>query len=572
VNTRRKVLAGTISFLGARLLFTARAAEAPRTTATADGPRQPPPPAAAGSGFPARSNNYEPDDVRHYGVIANNLEVATQNTAALRALVSPRGTFRGTVRFPNTTGNDVYYLNDIIPFHDGIRIDLQGSTLHFSKRGERADTNSGFIFAIRDFTIENGAIVVDYQMGSGGTNAGNALTFGNRGTDSQYFSPTFDSMLAAPMGNITVRNLRITSNTVGGNGIFMIGGLNGVLMENVWIKGSAGALGAGIYYEFGWATNEPNAHQRQTSHAYNMRFVNINITDINTTSGQAFGLTGAYSCSIDGLYVKSSKILFQCSPGESAFYRPWKGVDEIGAKRNIALRNVVGVDIAGTALSITGASAATGGYLRKANLNIASQADLIDFSIDGFTIDGANLDGGYGIHSSAEKMDVRNGRITQFSRGIVTTDECTRMNIEGVDIIGCRQWGMEIGQGFPIWSPARQKMGFIRGCFVAGNGTATPGSFAAIEIDNCVSFFIEGNRLGYEPSHDGVAETTQGFGVRLGANAHNVVCRGNYIAGAHAGGFAYYSFSTGDTQGNTIENPSGLITTRGSWAGPSAKR
>jgi hypothetical protein len=25
------------------------------------------------------------------------------------------------VSFPNTTGSDIYYLNDIIPFHDGIR-------------------------------------------------------------------------------------------------------------------------------------------------------------------------------------------------------------------------------------------------------------------------------------------------------------------------------------------------------------------------------------------------------------------------------------------------------------------
>ena len=325
----------------------------------------------------AQDARFAPDDVRRYGLVPNNPAAAAANTAALKSLVAPSGGFRGNLAFPNSTGNDVYYLNDIIPFHDGIHLDLQSSTLHFSKPGVKSDTNAGFIFAVRDFSIENGTVVVDFQMGGGATNAGNALTFGNRGTDSGYFSPTYDSHLPAPMGNIVVRNLRIVSNNKGGLGIYMIGGLNGVLMENIWLDGS-GALDYGIYYEFGWATDEPRPELRQTSHAYNMRFSNINISNMNLERGWAFSLIGAYNCWVDGLYVKSSKVLFACSPGESGFYRPWAGVDQVGAKRNIAVRNIVGTGITGTAIGIAGASSKSGGYLAKTNNTAAEQTDLVE--------------------------------------------------------------------------------------------------------------------------------------------------------------------------------------------------
>jgi hypothetical protein len=546
MNTRRSFLAGTLAATSTGSLT---AAALPATATAADN-RSPP--------------DYFAGDVRRYGLVPNNEDAAAENTRALRVLCAPGGALRGSVCFPNTTGRDVYYLNDIISFQDGTHVDLQGSTLHFHKNGEKGDTNSGFIFAVRDFSICNGSIVVDYQMGGGGTNAGNALTFGNRGGDSRYFSPIYDSLLSTPMGNIVVRNLRISSKTRGGNGIFMIGGLSGVVMENIWIDGG-GALYGGIAYEFGWATNEPGMVQRQTSHAHNMRFSNINITALDIEHGWAFGLTGAYNCWIDGLYVKSAKVLFQSSPGEAAFFRPWSGVDQVGAKRNISLHNVVGTNITGTAIIFAGASAKTGGYLHATQNTAGDQTDLIDCSIDGFAIDGADLDGGYGIHSSAGKMDLRNGRITNFSRGIVSTQDCTRMIIESVDIFGCRNEGMEIGQQSTIWNPPREKMGFVRNCFIAGNSTSRPGVFAAIELDLCAVFVIEGNRFGYERAHDGILESTQGPAVRIGAAARRVVCRCNHIGGLKGEGSAYTNRSADASGGNAIEHASGITTTAGAW-------
>jgi hypothetical protein len=550
MSTRRGILSGTLAVASAHALAGIDTA-ASSTAAGANHTRMP----------------YFPGDVRGYGIVPNSEAAAPENTRVLKALCEPGGALHGNLSFPNTTGSDVYYLNDIIAFQDGIHVDLQGSTLHFHKVGEKSDTNSGFIFAVRDFSILNGSIIVDYQMGGGATNAGNALTFGNRGADSRYFSPTYDSLLTLPMGNIVVRNLRISSNTKGGSGIFMIGGLNGVIMENVWIEGG-GKLYAGIYYEFGWATSEPKIELRQTSHAYNMRFSNINISNMNSEHGWAFTLNGAYNCWVDGLYVKTSKVLFACGPGESGFYRPWTGIDQVGAKRNITLRNVVGVGITGTAIDNGGASSKAGGYLHVTQNTAAEQTDLIDFCIDGFAIDGANLDGGYGIHSSAEKLDLRNGRISNFSRGVVTTHECTRMTIDSVDVFGCKQSGMQIGQASTIWDPPRQKMGFIRNCFIAGNGTATPGVFAAIELDVCAAFIIEGNRFGYEPSHDGILESTQGPAVRIGARANNVVCRCNHVGTARNAATAFVNSSADASKGNSVEHSSGIATTAGGWRLP----
>jgi hypothetical protein len=549
MQSRRNVLSTALTLMGAGAVSPAGAATAAASKA--------PPPSEKWTGFPGNLSGI--------GLVPNDPSAANANTAALKSLVDPEGTFGGRVWFPNTTGKDVYYFNDIIPFHDGINVDLQGCTLHFSKIGVRGDTNSGFIFAVRNFSMANGSIVVDYQMAGGGTAAGNALTFGNRGGDSKYFSPIYDSQLPLPMGGIEIRNLRISSNNSGGTGILMIGGLNGVVMENIWIDGR-GALSNGIYYEFGWATNEPKMEMRQTSHAYNMRFSNINISNMNADHGWAFTLNGAYNCWIDGLYVKTSKVLFACGPGESGFYRPWAGVDQVGVKRNIALRNVVGVGITGTAIDNGGASSKAGGYLHVTQNTAADQTDLIDFSIDGFALDGANLNGGYGIHSSAEKVDLRNGRITNFTRGVVTTHECTRMTIDSVDIFGCKQCGMQLGQSSSIWNPPRVKMGLIRNCFVAGNSIEAPGRFAAIELDRCAAFVIECNRFGYEAAHDGVSETTQGFAVRVGSQSNNVVCRCNHTGGVRAG-IAYVNLSASGAQGNTIQNCSGISSTMGMWDG-----
>jgi hypothetical protein len=567
MNTRRKILSGAIALAGTAGPFGARAA-ATRDAGATGGVPFPQSAAEAASSIVPAAYEYPPGDVRRYGVTPNDPRAATANSQALRALVAPTGEFTGTIWFPNASGADIYYLNDVIPFHDDIHVDLQASTLEFAKEAVAADANSGFIFAVRNFSIENGSIVVKYSMGKVASSAGSAIHIGNRGTDSIYFSPAYDSELKSPMRNITLRNLRITSSVANGNAIEMTGGLAGVIIENVWIDGQS-VLSGGIYYEFGWATSG-TTNLRQTSHAHNMRFSNINVTNLQTHVGAAVTLAGAYNCLIDGLYVSGGVAAFNGTSGESLFYRPWAGVDQAGAKHTIALRNVVAHGLVGTALTLGGAQRAANGYLAARKLSAAEQTDLGDYSIDGFALEGAPS--GWGIYTSAAKADIRNGRVSGFQRGIVVGDDCTRLLINAVDVIGCAQSGLQLDVGAAIWNPPRQKMGEIRNCFIAGNSSQRPGVFPAIELDNCAGFLIENNRIGYELGHDGVAETTQGNAVQLGARCTNVICRDNYVGGFHGEGVAYYHASTDGARGNMIQSPGGIATSRGSWGGITVRR
>jgi hypothetical protein len=567
VSTRRKILSGALGLAGAAAPLGARAAVSRKISTAAGAPYAQTRTEAIANIVPV-AYQYPPGDVRRYGVTANDPRAASANVRALRALVLPSGTFTGRLCFPNASGADVYYLNDVIPFHDDIHVDLEASTLEFAKDAVAADTNSGFIFAVRNFCIENGSIVVKYAMRTIATSAGSAIHIGNRGTDSIYFSPAFDSQLQSPMGNITIRNLRITSNVANGNAIEMTGGLAGVVIENVWIDGQS-LLAGGIYYEFGWAT-AGQTNLRQTSHAHNMRFSNINVTNLQRRVSAAVTLAGAYNCCIEGLYVNGAAAVFNGTSGESLFYRPWSGVDTAGAKHTIALRNIVARDIVGTGITLGGAQLAANGYLAAGKLSAAAQTDLGDYSLDGFALEGSA--GGWGIYVSAAKADIRNGRVSGFQRGIVQGDDCTRLLVNTVDVIGCTQQGMQLDIGAAIWNPPRLKMGEIRNCFIAGNGGERAGAYPAIQLDNCAGFLIENNRIGFEPAHDGVPETTQGNAIQLGARATNVLCRDNYVGGVHGAAVAYAHAASDGARGNVIQSPGGIATSRGSWDGITVKR
>jgi hypothetical protein len=523
--------------------------------------------AAEPSGIGATAlNSLELADVRRYGIVPNNSSAAHANTLAMKQLcspeISPHG-FVGRLQFPNTTGTDTYYFDDIITFRDGISLDLQNCTLNFTKSGSDPHAqDAGFIYAIRNFTIENGAIDIHYASASAGQ--GNAIAIGSRSAPGiRYFPNHFDKLLPSPQGNIRIRNLRVASDNPNAKLIVATGGLRNVLFENVMLDGKG--VSDGIYYEFGWQTNEPNPTQRQTSHARNLRFTNIVANNLKRTSdATAIGANGAYNVLLDGISVNGAYSALSFGTGESLFYRPAVGIDDIGAKRNICIRNLVAQDLTGTAVEITGANLSTGGYLRGVQLGATAETDLLDCSIDGFAIDSA---GGYGIRSSAGRLIVSNGRISNCERGIVTTDECTWFSISEVAIVNNIGIGMQIGQGVNIYDPPRQKLGAIRNCFIAGNSTAAAGANAGIQLARCRGVLIENNRFGYERGHDGRDETTQGSAIVAGgADTFSIRCVGNYVAGTAAGAPAYaLSVSGTNGRGCTIEHAGGAVTRQGPW-------
>jgi hypothetical protein len=574
-------------------------------------------------------DQYADGDVLRYKLIPNDPTKATANTAALKALVSwgtSNAGWGGNLKFTNTTGADIYYLNDIIDFRPGIYVDLCNSVLDFTKTSVASDAQSGFIHAKRDFSIGRGTIRVTGYTMFGGTTGGHPIMLGNRGTNSVYFSPLYDSLEPAPMGNIRIHDLYIDSTTVGGTGISSLGGLQNVVIENVVIKGNS-ALNMGIYSEFGWATSETNAWQRQTSHPHNWQVRNLVVNNLKPASndGIAIEMNGAYGITVDGLRVNGAQGLVDFGAGESSFYRPWVGVDDIGSivisanpgaasipcGRYITLRNLTGRGITGSGIAAVGAQATTGAYLNwtanrstyaigdtvfnGANIYICTgtgttagsggptgigagitdngvtwdfvelsaphKTQLLNITLDGFTIDGVDGTGGNGISNYAGQFSARNGKITNFGTAVVQSDEATENVYESLDVLNSNLYGFRIGFASDQYAAARKSNTRILNCFVAGSGQGGSGSGQAIIANNTNGLLIEGNRFGYELIHDGFDDVTQSCAIDISASCHNVVCKNNYVAAVAGGAVAYAQVGAGSSQGCVIDGALGVVTT-----------
>jgi hypothetical protein len=409
---------------------------------------------------------------------------------------------------------------------------------------------------------------------SAATSSGCAIQIGARGAASPYFT-VWDSLLPVPMGNIQLRNLRITVRNTGRNlagsaGIGILGGVENLIAENITIDGN-GTLPCGIAYEFGWATNESAPDQRQSSHAHNMRFANIIVQNLSAAESTAVVLGGAYGCLVDGLQVTSAKNGFWAHPAESMFYRPRAGIEALGVRSTIALRNITVQGVGGKGVAFTGAQSAERTYLAALFAKLGhpaeqlAETDLGDFSLDGFAISNSS---GWGIMTSAGRARICNGRISGCESGIVATDECTSLTIDGVTISGCARQGMRLNLGGAFSQPTRTKKLEIRNCRISGNSTESAGRYAAIEVGaNTDSALIDSCRLGYESVYDGRGETTQGSAVSV-LDGTNILCRGNRVGGVAGSGTAAYSSAAAEPVGahsNTVERATGLTTTAGKW-------
>ncbi len=507
--------------------------------------------------------------VTDYGVVADDQGAASANVAAMRRLVSPAvdggsSSYEGTILFP---GGKIYYFDDVIPFRDYIHIDLQGSTLHFSKIGDEKDRSSGFLFAIRNFSIENGSIAVDYDNIAAVVQAGAALRLGTRaGGRSFYFQDIYDSELPSPMGNLVLKNIDITSNHHGPHsyGILMLGGLDHVVLENVSIDGQGG-LSAGILYEFGFATkpSDPNSTPKpgppQSSHAHDMRLTNIKVTNLSPTpveghNSVALHLGGAYDTVVDGLVVDGAGVGFSATHGEAAYYSTWRNTPEVPVitVRNLTLRNIYA-----DGLTLVGASPFVGGYLADYVTDPSSedQTDHLDYVVVDFNIQGAENVIGTGLYTSARRVEISRGTIAGFKWGIMSNNDCTQIYIDNVSVLDSLKEGIVLAHDSGVWEPPRHKTGHIRNSVIAGSGTPDAHS-QAILLNHVSGFLLEGNTFGYNE------DPTQGVAVWLVRDAQHVVVHDNTVVSTNNNS-AYVSRSS--SKNNILQNNHGLAGTVGEW-------
>lgn len=498
-----------------------------------------------------------PIDVMRFGIVPNDSSPAARsaNSASLKALLSSNSIGPvGRLFFPPISGSDTYYFDDFFPSRDGIMFDGMYCTLDFARTYVAADNQTAFFYFIRNSGIENATIVINYD-GSAGVHAGNAIRIGNRESAGNYFKFGFEDALSVPMGNITLRNLRIRTNNPHNDGvILMLGGMRNVVMENVTIDGG-NASNYGILCEFGtFSTNgSPNNDDLWSSaHPSALIFRNIRVSNLSTTSppggpfeGAGIALIGAYQAIVDNLHVENAYQGFECRAGEALFHSP-APYDDTGARHCISLRNIV-ANVTNTGVVFKGTEPATG-YLATAGITPHEQVDLVRFFVEGFSIKA-----GIGMRVSGPCI-IMNGTIRDASSsgGLVIDDECVQFDINGVNILDGAGDGIRAaGTSAAIISPPRKKIGTIRNCLIAGNAGF------GILMGTSTSVLIENNRLGYNVAYDPDGENVQTRGVAIAADGAGIACRGNFVSVA-TNGTAYTSAGTGD-RGNSIWNARGDV-------------
>lgn len=520
---------------------------------------------------------YEPLNVLRYGIVPNSPNAATTNTTALTTLLNPANIGpTGRLVFPNTTGTDIYYFNNMIQVRDGIRIDLGGCTLNFSKIYAVSDNTMGFFTFIRDVTIENGSIVVNYNGSTGaGNNPGPIMRIGSRSgyKFAGYSAGIFDQDDLVgnglpPMGNITLRNLRMTTtnpNAAVGVMVLMLGGLRNVLVENIVLTGNGNSgPETGFYYEFGYSSTNgfPSTSQQwSSSHATNLVFRNITGKNFHTTSPQeayVVALVEAYNATIENIHSEACGGTFEFRIGEAHFFRPWTA-DVPGVKRCITVRNITSSGATATAINLNGASDVTSSYLSDTLMAAAGlpvltpsqKVDLMRFSLDGFSVDNQV--------SVSGPIDMRNGTVRGGNNPILLQAECQRFHLLNIEALNGSGNGIRANDVSTIF--ARNRIGTIRNCRVAGN------IGAGIALANTASVLIEECQLGYNALYDPANETTQTDGILVdgtGTNAGGVYCKGNFVTVSGAG-VGYHLIGGTSTICCGIEQARGIITTTGSW-------
>lgn len=314
-----------------------------------------------GDGRSAWIRERDPDiSVSWYGIFPNDETLRSQNTDRLVALLDPdQAGVTGRVAFDNVTGADTYYFDGVVAIRDNITLDLNGCTLDFTKDYGAGEDFLAFLMAIRNVTIENGSINIDY-VGADRRNAGQIIRLGARpGYRFGAFLGNEDA-LSEPMGGVSLRNLNLSSNNSGTYGVLLLGGLHGVSIEDVRIDGN-GALRDAIYYEYGALDHS----YVNTTHARNLSFTNVQVRnlDANLQGRAGIQLVGPRDANIRSLMVDSAGAAIIVRPGEATYYRV-AGADQMPGNRHLVnIENVVGTSLQNYGMQLLGANDASLGYL-----------------------------------------------------------------------------------------------------------------------------------------------------------------------------------------------------------------
>jgi hypothetical protein len=542
--------------------------------------------AEANAGFTGSSINFARPygNIQRYKIVANNAGATSANSTAFALLTNP--TVDGPVGdfyFPNDSGTDVYYFNDLFQIRGGMHFDLQCCTLNCTKTITAADSLSALFYAIYDVTVENGSIVMNLS-GTGATNGGMAAMFGSRYgyPFGQYPAGVFDQTDLIdnglpPQGKCWLKNIRITTNNPSANALFavlMLGGLRGGGCKGVTITGNGNAgPECGIYYEFGHAdangfpATAAGFPHWSSSHATALEFDDVEAIDLKTNgSSDAHTVVLVEAWDTKCTNIRSNNCFGTVSfrIGEAHFYRPWIA-DADGCKRGMEFSGISTQGATGTAIIMNASQGVSSGYLSDANMALAGlppltpsqKVDLMSFTLNGFGVSG---DVGISVDGAATISD---GTVSGCTTdGVAVSGECRSAIFNNVIVLDSGGTSFRADSA-PALFPNRRKFIQINGGRICG-GVGQGVSLNYVQAAN-----INGVQIGYNTAFDNANEATQTIGVLAASDAYNVICTSAYVT-TSGGAEAYNMASSGgsdESRGNGIVDPQGTTTYTGKWRG-----
>jgi hypothetical protein len=494
-------------------------------------------------------------DLRRIGVVPNSEDAASANASAMAAYFDPTVANgpRGNFYFPNTTGSDTYYFDGMIPFRNGVHIDCRGCILDFEKTYASGDDQRAFFMAIKDFSMINFEMHIDYN-GSAGVHAGNAFRFGNRNNQGPDFPFGMEEDLPYIMGDIRLASFKIVTNNPVNDGVILaLGGPERVVIEDFDIDGG-GASSYGILAETGnWSDNgvPSNSGKWSSSHPAHWRISRGRIValDDSLTEGAGIGCIGMHSSLIEDIQVDTAYVAVESRPSESLFYRV---APKDSQRTAMQYGNISGKNIANTGAVLVGASSSTSlatelATLATDQLRRAAQINLITYVMTGFNFPDAAV----GIAISGPTT-LRRGEIRGYSSSgaIRVFPEAGPIDFFGIRIFDGDGSAFDLANPRAISGSLTTISGRIEGCKVGG---ATGPGFAIADTDGLE---VVNNDVGYATSLDDAAdESTMTQVVSVTTTAKNVTFKNNYatIIGA---GPAYGNQGTSD-RGCNIVSPRG---------------
>jgi hypothetical protein len=318
--------------------------------------------------------------------------------------------------------------------------------------------------------------------------------------------------------NILLQNLTIVSNRPDGNGIFVTGASDNIVIDQIYGAGDA-TTGAFICVHWGGA----DAPASGTYHPNNIRISNVTCGAYTYTGAEIVYLAAAINVEVSNVRVSEvQKSVVTVYAGDYGLYYATTNVKDIGFS-GIYVRNC------------RSDNSITNGVIVDMQAPFAPGTPIYDVS--GLVIDGCSTYGktpasaGSGfVISNAYGVKLRDCKAIRHNTGVATGANVERLVVDGGAYFANYNQGVYLNNG-----TVNPKSCTVRNAATYGNGTSAASAAAAsgIFVGNGSYHVIENNVSG------AVGEVTQLYGVRVDNSCRDVAVQNNYCAGLKNGGVAF---------------------------------